>query len=181
MTHSSARSMQVPFPVRHHSASLLTLGLALGLGGMLAGVSTPTVAAEIAQQGQTIQQVGERIVSDGIYLYGQSPDPEQIGSAYMIFESQNDRVVGAFYMPHSSFDCFYGSAESNQLALTVIDSYEETAHPFSVALHQSSDVASSIGGAIAPVSLEGFHLIEAISDNDMRILDVCQTMHGDHV
>jgi hypothetical protein len=111
---------------------------------------------------------------DGIYLYGQSPEPEEIGSAYLVFEVTGNQVVGAFYMPHSSFDCFEGGFQNNQLALTVIDSYEQTRYPYALALDTSAPIASEAGASGLP-GLEGYHRIDTVSENDLRILGVCQS------
>ncbi|HEY9749052.1 MAG TPA: hypothetical protein V6C63_10255, partial [Allocoleopsis sp.] len=60
-------------------------------------------------------------LADGTYLYGEAPEPEQIGSAYMVFQVTKGKVIGAFYMPRSSFDCFSGRFEPGKLALDVVD------------------------------------------------------------
>jgi hypothetical protein len=114
-------------------------------------------------------------MADGTYFYGQAPERDQIGSAYMVFTVEQGDVVGAFYMPHSSFDCFYGSVEPDQLALTVVDSYEQTHHPYAIALAPSDAVATVGNGAVTPVSLEGFHPLAAPNENDLRILSTCQS------
>lgn len=113
-------------------------------------------------------------LADGIYLYGQTPERDQLGSAYMVFESNQGQVVGAFYMPHSSFDCFYGNFEADRLALTVIDSYEQTPHPYAIALQPTDSLATTETGFAAPISLEGFHAIDTVTENDLRILSTCQ-------
>jgi hypothetical protein len=110
---------------------------------------------------------------DGVHLYGQSPQPETIGSAYVVFEIEQNRVVGAFYMPYSSFDCFHGEVQGEQLALNVVNSYERTVHPYSLALDASTSVASTADSS-APVGLEGYHAIADVSENDQRMLEVCQ-------
>lgn len=180
--HSATRSMQAPAPCRRIQTALLTAAVSIGLGSVLIGLASSSSHASDLVPSQALAQAGETIVEDGIYLYGQSAEPEQVGAAYMVFESRSDRVVGAFYMPHSSFDCFYGSAEPDQLALMVVDSYEQdAAYPFDVALQGNSDVASSVGGAIAPITLEGFQPIATISENDYRILEVCQSQYGDQI
>lgn len=110
---------------------------------------------------------------DGIYLYGQAQERDQLGATYLVFEVSAEQVVGAFYMPHSSFDCFQGTFQNNQLALQVVDSYEQVSYPFAIAL-QATTVAQSTGAATPPVTLEGFHAIETITDNDMRLLETCK-------
>lgn len=130
------------------------------------GTTTETVAA---------QSPADPSLSDGVYLYGQSAEPDQIGSAYMVFEVNEDQVVGAFYMPYSSFDCFYGSQQPDQLALTVVDSYERTAHPYAIAFENNSSVASAGSSVLESVGLEGYQEIETVSENDQRLLQTCKT------
>lgn len=179
--HSATRSMQAPAPFRRIQTALLTAAVSIGLGSVLIGLASSSSHASDLVPSQALAQAGETIVDDGIYLYGQSAEPEQVGAAYMVFESRSDRLVGAFYMPNSSFDCFYGSAEPDQLALMVVDSYEQGVHSFDVALQSNSNVASSVGGAIAPITLEGFQPIATLSENDYRILEVCQSQYGDQI
>ncbi len=115
-------------------------------------------------------------LADGTYLYGESPKPEQIGSAYMVFQVTQGKVVGAFYMPRSSFDCFSGSFEPGKLALNVIDTYEKTTHPYAIALEQNSTVASnSTQPAVGEIGLQGFQRLAKVSANDQRILGMCQS------
>lgn len=96
------------------------------------------------------------LLTDGIYLFGQSPQPEQIQNEYFVFKLQSGKVIGAFYLPHSSFYCFYGIYQQNRLEVKVVDSYDNTASDYTV-------------------NLEKYHRINQISDNDTRILNYCQT------
>lgn len=112
-------------------------------------------------------------LADGIYLYGQVPERDHLGAAYLVFEVVAERVIGAFYMPQSSFDCFHGAFENNQLALQIRDSYEQTVYPFSIAM-QDVAIANPLSGGTPAVALEGFHEIEAIDSNDQRILETCK-------
>ena len=114
-------------------------------------------------------------LEDGTYLYGQSAEAEQVGSAYMVFDVMGQDVVGAFYMPSSSFDCFQGIIQADELALTIHDSYGEGSFPFSVALVTNEEAIASDGTVIVPgKSLDGFQPIEGVSDNDQRILATCR-------
>lgn len=57
---------------------------------------------------------------DGIYLYGQSQKPGEMGQGYIIFEKRQGNVTGALYMPNSEFSCFNGTLEqTGELAMTV--------------------------------------------------------------
>jgi hypothetical protein len=145
--------------------SAKSFGLVLGIA--IAGVAAPTLAGE-APVGSAAR------LADGVYLYGQAPTPEQLGSTYMVFEVSQGTVVGAFYMPRSSFDCFHGTLEADRLALTVIDSYEQTPHEVAVAYDNDDSVATVGNEAIAPLGLEGFHRIDAVSDTDQRLLATCK-------
>lgn len=153
-------------PTRKLAGLLLSAGLASGLPILMAqGLSaqaptsqTPATAAQMA---------------DGIYLYGQSAQPQTVGSEYLVFEVTQGAVVGGFYMPRSSFDCFHGNLQADKLALTVVDSYERTAHPYSVALSASEPVAT-IGNNTASFGLEGYHRIASLSDIDRQILTTCK-------
>jgi hypothetical protein len=93
---------------------------------------------------------------DGIYLYGDSPQPNQVLQNYIVFQRQNDRVVGAIYAPRSDFTCFTGKIQGNTLYGKAI----------------------SVGGKIQTVEvntqLTNLHSIRTISSNDRRILSMCQ-------
>ena len=140
--------------------------------------SAPNLAKQDSAEGDSIATDTNRLASepieDGVYLYGQSAERDQIGSAYMVFEVEQGQVIGAFYMPRSSFDCFYGNLEADHLALTVIDSYERTPHPYAVALEPADSLATT-EAETTPVRLEGFHAIENPSEADLEILSTCQS------
>lgn len=156
------------------TALALTLGLAVAALTPAQGLEVaPMGANQVARANGNVQVISQGL-PNGIYLYGQSPEAEQIGSAYMVFEVNDRQIIGAFYMPSSSFDCFYGEVQAQQLALNVVDTYERTVHPYAVALETTGSVAAAGDGAIAPLSLEGFHAIDAVSGNDQRILNTCK-------
>ena len=135
--------------------------------------SVATKAPVLKYWGQTSAANIRSPIPDGIYLYGQSPEPEQLGSTYLIFEVKNQQTVGAFYLPSSSFDCFHGELQPDRLLLTVVDSFDQTTHPYAVALQADQPVAAG-GGATPPVSLVGYHPIEFISAMDYQLLSTCQ-------
>jgi len=112
---------------------------------------------------------------DGQHLYGQSPEADTIGSAYMVFDVSGSDVVGAFYMPHSSFDCFHGSFQANELALTIRDSYEQEQFAYSVALITQEAIASD-GTPQLSTQLEGYHPIDTLSEGDRTILETCRAV-----
>ncbi|MGC9502798.1 hypothetical protein [Baaleninema sp.] len=112
-------------------------------------------------------------VPDGRYLYGEDPVPNRIGTAYMVFEVRHNRAVGAFYMPRSSFDCFYGRVSPHHLQVTVVNSYDRTAYEYAV-VRDDSAIATTAEVAVAP-EFEGFYRIDALSDRDRDILNTCAT------
>lgn len=164
------------FPLK---ISLLLIFSLVSSNLKISAAQANSTASKFQTPPKTIAQSVERgstFLNDGIYLYGESPEPEQIGQAYMVFEVNQGRVLGAFYMMNSSFDCFSGVSEGNQLALNVVDSYTQEAHPFSLGLyHPAAITASTFPGADQQnITIEGFHPIPTVSQNDRRMLEVCK-------
>ena len=83
-------------------------------------------------------------------------------------------------MPQSSFDCFYGSVESDNLNLSVVSSYDQATHAYSVAFQEGTAIASA-ESVVAPVELEGYHSIDTVSSNDHRILGMCRASLAGHI
>jgi hypothetical protein len=167
--------------VRPLTSMALILGWAIAAmpNAQAVSVSAPTATstAQLQAQRPAAQSTttANSSLANGVYLYGESTEPEQIGSAYMVFQVKEGKVMGAFYMPRSSFDCFSGEFQGNKLALNVVDTYAQTVHPYAIALERTSTVASSNQNpALQGIGLEGFHRLNKVSDNDQRILGVCQ-------
>ncbi len=119
---------------------------------------------------QTI--ASQTVLADGTYLFGQTAEPNVMGSTYAIVSVENNRTIGAFYQPRSSFDCFSGEVLPDRLAINIVDSYEGTVYPYSVSLVASDALAA--GSAANPYTLEGFHQLDNLSDQDREILATCQ-------
>lgn len=122
---------------------------------------------------QTAPAVSEHL-SNGVYLFGEKPLPDQLQTAYMIFEAQAGQVVGAFYSPHSSFDCFRGSVENTQLSLAITETYSQEEYAYALEL-EDTPIAGPGGSQFA---IEGFHQIDAVSENDLRMLSTCQAYYS---
>ncbi len=133
--------------------------------------SSPAAVAAVMAEAAPVSPL-----ADGVYLYGESPEPDQIGRAYLVLEVTQGSAIGAFYMPASEFDCTYGRFQADQLALTVIDSYEQGRHPYAIALTAASPIAAQPDQATG-LNLEGFYPIAAVSENDQRILDTCKVRY----
>ncbi|MCU0548753.1 MAG: hypothetical protein MUC48_05340 [Leptolyngbya sp. Prado105] len=153
-------------------ATPMIAGFSLAVAGLMA-MNAPVQAVPHTLEKTALAQA--TTLPDGVYLYGQSAQPDQLGQAYFVFESRQGKLVGALYMPNSSFDCTYGSVEPEKLSLMVIDTYDRSENPYIIATEQpDSTIASRLNPTAAPVSLEGYHRIEKVSTNDQRILNVCK-------
>ena len=156
--------------------------LLLSLGLTVAALShQPAHGADVIAESARIATSNTLTISqmlpDGVYLYGQSPEAMQLGSEYMVFEVNQNQVVGAFYMPQSSFDCFVGEIGSRRLSLNIFNSYDQSVHPYAIALDANSSVASNGSGSGAELGLEGFHRISDISELDQSLLNTCRADH----
>ncbi|MBW4522091.1 MAG: hypothetical protein KME16_20735 [Scytolyngbya sp. HA4215-MV1] len=180
-------------PLGWSKKALVSLSLVVGItsasGTTLAIAATaaePTSQkAEVSRVEAMPEAASTHYLPNGVYLYGQSKQPEQIGNTYLVFEVKNDQVIGAFYMPRSSFDCVYGNFQAEELALTVVDSYERTAHPYAIALKKDYSVARAGNNPTekTTIGLDGLQPIATVSDNDRRILGVCKANYqnsGNH-
>ena len=103
-------------------------------------------------QGQAAES---KMLIDGTYLYGEAPQPEQVGKGYVVFVHQSGKVMGAFYYPFSEFDCFSGSLNRTLLEVKSIGADDSAA-------------------VKVVVQLAGMHPIKPLSTNDQRMLSVCK-------
>ncbi len=142
------------------ATTLVGFGSTLGLG-WLAAVA------------QTVPIEPAPLVGDGVYFYGEAPTPEQLGSTYLVFEAQGDRVVGAIFMPFSSFDCFQGAIAGGQLAMDITNSYDQVTHPYAIGLAPGDPVANAHGQP-APLALQGFYNLGRPREADLALLRTCQ-------
>ncbi|MEG4252659.1 hypothetical protein [Microcoleus sp. Pol10D4] len=141
----SPGNLSIAFPARRsHDSDIKS--------GVFSSQSPPNSGQDTASTG----------LADGIYLYGQSSQPEEIKQEYFVFEMRQSKVVGAFYLPRSAFYCFYGTGDRTQLNLTVVDSYDGSRSPYSV-------------------NLQKYYPISTISENDRRILGICKESHKEQV
>ncbi len=135
----------------------------------------------------TIAQLptSETSLPDGIYLYGKSSQPGEIGKEYLVFEANQGRVVGALYMPNSEYSCFAGTFDSKQLSVTVANAYDQSALSHTVARSQPTQLAAvgtinlenTYDSLSYPhtVQLDGYQPISQISDSDKQMLNSCRS------
>lgn len=116
---------------------------------------------------------------DGIYLYGQSPKPNQIGQGYIVFVKQKNLVTGALYMPSSEFSCFQGNIDSRgELAMTVTAPGGEGTEPVATASRLPKlDIDEPMSYAYS-VALQDYHQLNSVSISDRQILQMCNHSDG---
>lgn len=123
---------------------------------------------------------------DGIYLYGQSPQPQQVGQEYIVLEVNRGKVVGAFYLPHSEFNCFNGTITAGKLALLLAEGPESGAYPDPTGVTNNQEVAAintrplgdDIDSTISTpysVALQNYHQLNNITSSDKEILAACKS------
>lgn len=153
----------------HQVCHAILLGLTLGLFTQAGAIATPKISATYA-----LSHAPQTALPDGVYLYGESDQPDQIGKTYMVIQVKQNQAIGAFYMPQSSFDCFQGTFQPGQLALQVQNSYSQETYPYTLPLQDQAFVA---GATQAPLATQdrfsGFTLLKTLSANDQRILNTC--------
>ncbi|MBN3958342.1 hypothetical protein [Nostoc sp. NMS8] len=148
------------------------------------GKTIPTITALVpGNQGATksarVLPKADFPVKDGIYLYGQSPNPNQLGQGYIIFQKQQAKVTGALYMPQSEFNCFQGTINpSGELAMTVNTSSNEANSNQSNQVATNSrlpkindDESNSYAYSLA---LQDFYRLNSITASDRRTLQMCK-------
>ena len=114
---------------------------------------------------------------DGVYLYGQSSQPGQLGKGYIIFERKRGKVTGALYMPSSEFSCFRGTLRQNgKLAMTVNGYPGESSTPQVASVRTLPNPQET--GAINydySVRLQNYHRLNSIGASDRRVLQMCKS------
>ncbi|MEM8804582.1 MAG: hypothetical protein AAGF01_00855 [Cyanobacteria bacterium P01_G01_bin.38] len=128
---------------------------------------------------QEVTATDQALPNDGIYLYGQQPLPDQLATAYLVFEARAGIILGAFYMPQSSFDCVQGQFQDTELALTITDSYSQDSFEYALGIQRDTQVASAEGAV--SMAIEGYHRIQQVSENDLRILDTCKAFYSEEI
>lgn len=159
---------------------LLAVGLALFPGNQVYAEDSQTLDTgeklrlTSSLQAQQAAPSAPVFPESGRYLFGQVSQRDQLGQGYIVLESTGNEVFGALYYPSSSFDCFQGQVQSGQLAMTITNSYTQETYPYSIALVSDTAIASTAPDALQPLSLQGFHQIDALNDNDLRLLETCR-------
>lgn len=114
------------------------------------------------------------ILNNGIYFYGKSPERDKLGVEYLIFKVQNNQLIGTFYMPQSEFSCFSGQVEQDKISLAIMDTYDNSIYPYSIALENQSPLASEGENLVRNLGLSGFNQIEKYNEQDLELLNICE-------
>ena len=130
---------------------------------------------------------GKMPKKDGIYLYGQSQQPNQIGQEYMVFEVRQGKVTGAFYLPQSEFNCFQGSLAAGKLDLTIAGDAGSTPYSDSIADAQNAPQVATASDSSQiqvqyeqvssqySVALQNYYQLSNVNENDKQILAACKS------
>lgn len=108
--------------------------------------------------------------ANGVYLYGESDRPDVVGKEYMVFETIDNKTIGAFYLPQSEFSCFYGKFKGSRLNITLIDAYDLQKYKLTLALNPNGLTASKQPMMGEPT----YQPLGKISNNDLQILQTCK-------
>ena len=187
---------------RHHTkAPLATLLIVLSI---FTGVATPALTKELTRVEQykisvlgkdlsenTYEPKGKLPQKDGVYLYGQSPEPQQIGQEYIVIEVSKGKAVGAFYLPSSEFNCFNGTIEAGKLALLLANGPETEAYPDTIGSNTEEEQVAIVGDRSLgenssndittpySVALQNYHQLPQVSEGDKQILAACKSNYQD--
>ena len=152
--------------------ALATCGLVLSSASAGAGIAQSNASPDRLLSKQASASATRAVLADGVYLFGQTETPNELGMAYTVFSVSRNQAVGAVYQPRSSFDCFSGQISPDKLAMNIVDSYDQTAYSYEIAV--SLDNSLVAGNAAGAYSLDGFHRIDELSGKDLEMLAVCQ-------
>jgi len=189
--------IDILFLGRHHSkAPLASLLIVLSI---FTGVSAPALTNELPSRNtykisvrgeglskNTYEPKGKLPQKDGVYVYGQSPEPQQIGQEYIVVEVNKGRAMGAFYLPNSEFNCFNGTIEGGKLALSLANGPETEAYPEIGSNTEDRQVAAVSDRSLSEndnneittpysVALQNYHQLSTVSATDKQILAACKS------
>jgi hypothetical protein len=109
-------------------------------------------------------------ISGGVYLYGETDRSNVIGKEYIIVEIIGNKAIGAFYLPRSEFNCFYGRLKGSLLNLTLIDALDGQKYSYKLRLNANGLTASQ-----QPLTgLPTYRPLSKIGEIDRQILTACK-------
>ncbi len=115
-------------------------------------------------------------VANGVYLFGDTTTPGQLGHEYMVLQVKGSDVIGGFYELDSSFSCFSGTITAQELSLQVQDPQRPDRGLYQVPIYLDNQSATS--RFVLPyensLGLQGTYRIDGMGQESQRILDVCR-------
>lgn len=171
----SALSHQNPFTLTIEKTLqplciLLSLGLTFG--------SLGTGAAQAQQREDFSPDTPRFTPAEDVFLFGSSPQRQQLGQVYMVVKVKGNRVVGAMFQPFSVFDCFRGVVKQNQLVLNLTESYTQDTQTYSLNLTDALVASTNRPTSDNILQLEGLYPISEVNENDLRILNTCEANYA---
>jgi hypothetical protein len=134
-----------------------------------------TLAGNTTARGENLHRSSIAPTVNGVYLYGESGQPDIVGKEYIVFETIGNKTIGAFYLPRSEFSCFYGQFKGSRLNVTLIDGLDRQQYNFSLGINPSGLTASKQPMMGEPT----YQPIGKIGNNDRRILTACKLQLSD--
>ena len=104
----------------------------------------------------------------------------------MVFEVRQGKVIGAFYLPQSEFNCFQGSQTAGKLDLIIAGDAGSTPYSDSIAEAENAPQVATAGNARIgeqykqmssqySVALQDYYQISDVSANDRQLLAACKS------
>jgi hypothetical protein len=106
-------------------------------------------------------------LANGTYLYGESELPGRVGSEYIVFDNQDGQAVGAVFLTNSEYSCFSGQVQQGQLAMRVLDSYEQIERPYAISLE----------GAAGDTATSEYRPVQEIGRQELGLLETCRNIY----
>lgn len=163
--------------VAHCAPSLRLSPWRFMLGGILSGAMLCSAANANPLLNNNVSEAAfsnSGTIEDGFYLYGSAPETGTLGAAYMVFAAQDSHLMGAMFMPQSSFDCFQGYRDGNELALQITNSYTQEVYDYAIALVTDDAPIAAANPAAFVLALDGFYDLGTPGESELAILSTCQ-------
>jgi hypothetical protein len=109
-------------------------------------------------------------IPNGVYLFGEADRSNVVGKEYIIIEIIGNKAIGAFYMPRSEFNCFYGQLKGSRLNLTLIDTFEHQKYNYTLTLNSHGLTA----GQQPTIEQPTYRPLSKIGAIDRQILTACK-------
>ncbi|MEM6835885.1 MAG: hypothetical protein AAF609_03435 [Cyanobacteria bacterium P01_C01_bin.120] len=171
---NSAKSSLKSYSLKINYRQLFLWGAASSLLWTTTVQATPNLVDSAIADATTSTVTSDSSIEDGLYFYGAVAEPDVPGAAYLVFQAQDTKLIGALFMPQSSFDCFQGQLTDRELALQITNSYTQEVYGYEIALIADDDPIATANYSAVNLQLDGFHNLGALRETEMAILSTCQ-------